>query len=150
MFKKIGVIACAILCIAVAPSYGAGNEGTMTEDQLNDYCKGIALAHVSVMATLLSRPRGAVTLDNLKSLSIVEATKVKNLSDITRLSLANHVNGFTKEHVSQMEQAFAAAEKKSGNTREKLFADMKQAIPEMMKQRFIDCRDELTSAGLVR
>jgi hypothetical protein len=150
MFKKIGVIACAILCIAVAPSYGAGNEGTVTEDQLVDACTGIALAQVSVITTLLSHPRDSMPLDSLKSLSIMTATKLTDLSDITRLSIASHINGFTKEHVDQMEQAFAAAGVKSVKTRKKMLVAIVPTIPEMMKEKFIDCRDEATSAGLVR
>lgn len=145
--RLFGSALLALLAVTPLASL-AGTAILPTPEQLNEYCKGVAVAQVSMMTTWLKHPDGALTLARWKNFALVEAMGVAGISKVARLGIASHINEFTDEHRRQMSALLRVGLLDSGQSRERFLQSLKPTIPDLMKEKFLSCREEVASATL--
>lgn len=138
-----------LVLLAVTPLASLARTAALpTPEQLNEYCKGVAVAQVSMMTTLLKHPDGALTLARWKNFASVDAMGVVGISKVARLGIASHINEFTDEHRRQMSALLRVGLLNSGQSRERFLQSLEPTIPDLTKEKFLSCREEVASATL--
>jgi hypothetical protein len=144
------LLGTAVLVLAAfAPTQSpAGTATPPSPAQLNEYCKGVAVAQISMITTWLKYPDGALSLESWKNYALADATGVAGISKVARFGVASHINGFTHEHRRQMSARLRVGLSDSGLSREQFLRVLEPTIPDLMKEKFLSCRDEVASIPL--
>jgi hypothetical protein len=118
-------------------------QGLPTDDQKNDYCKGVSASQIAIISALLRDDGGNLSLSQIKILAISEATKIKNISDTTRMGIVAHTNNFEEQHIVQMRRELQK-EIRHKNLDLATYRDLfNKNIPSLMVAKFKDCKDEI-------
>lgn len=118
-------------------------QSPLTENQKHDFCKGVSASQVAIISTLLRDDGSSLSLSQVKISAISEATKIKSISDTTRMGIVAHTNNFEEQHISQMKHELQKTIRQKSISLATYRDLFNKNIPELMTEKYKDCRDEI-------
>lgn len=150
--KNIKLVFSSIVLLFMSYcAYGADNNVTLSQAQVDEYCSGVSLARISVLATLLKHPQGSLSLNSVIDLSLAAINKQKEvLSEAEIFGATSQIKAYTVDHINQIEQHISMTISRSGMTKDEFLALLSKEGSEMVKPVFTQCRKEIMSKYSVK
>lgn len=133
----------AFLAVVFFYSPTALAQGGLSDNQKIDYCKGVSASQIAIISVLLNDEGANLSLSQIKTSAISEATKIENLSDITRKGIVAHTNNFEEQHIVQMRSALQKEIRKNNMSLAVFRDQFNKNIPSLMVAKYKDCIGEI-------
>lgn len=118
-------------------------QSLLTDSQKIDYCKGVSASQIAIISTILRDDGISLSLSQIKISAISEATKIKNISEITRMGIVAHTNNFEEQHIIQMKRKIQEGIRQKNLDLAEYRNLFKNNIPKLMIEKYNDCRGEI-------